>query len=141
MHTRMDAAGAVDAQNAPTAPWKTAQNAVSHSAHTHRRFRSEEEKKNKSKRRQPALHTKFQTVPPDPHQEEGSQSSSLERSDEALQHSAHFLGVGDQRFSLFDSDDFDSSTYLELRLKFVVRAVCVQEMVDVLTRVMAAEAL
>src|SRR5262245_17736741 len=31
----MDAAGAVDAQNAPTAPWKTAQNAVSHSAHTH----------------------------------------------------------------------------------------------------------
>ena len=35
MHRRMDAAGAVDAQNAPTAPWKTAQNAVSHSAHTH----------------------------------------------------------------------------------------------------------
>jgi hypothetical protein len=33
----MDAAGAVDAQNAPTAPWKTAQNAVSHSAHTHHR--------------------------------------------------------------------------------------------------------
>ena len=30
----MDAAGAVDAQNAPTAPWKTAQNAVSHSAHS-----------------------------------------------------------------------------------------------------------
>src|SRR5215510_3835094 len=38
MHERMDAAGAVDAQNAPTAPWKTAQNAVSHSAHTHHRF-------------------------------------------------------------------------------------------------------
>ena len=35
MRQRMDAAGAVDAQNAPTAPWKTAQNAVSHSAHTH----------------------------------------------------------------------------------------------------------
>ena len=33
-NARMDAAGAVDAQNAPTAPWKTAQNAVSHSAHT-----------------------------------------------------------------------------------------------------------
>jgi putative transposase len=32
--TAMDAAGAVDAQNAPTAPWKTAQNAVSHSAHS-----------------------------------------------------------------------------------------------------------
>jgi hypothetical protein len=31
----MDAAGAVDAQNAPTAPWKTAQTAVSHIAHTH----------------------------------------------------------------------------------------------------------
>jgi len=30
----VDAAGAVDAQNAPTAPWKTAQNAVSHSAHS-----------------------------------------------------------------------------------------------------------
>jgi hypothetical protein len=30
MPERMDAAGAVDAQNAPTAPWKTAQNAVSH---------------------------------------------------------------------------------------------------------------
>ena len=30
----VDAAGAVDAQNAPTAPWKTAQNAVSHSDHT-----------------------------------------------------------------------------------------------------------
>ena len=29
----VDAAGAVDAQNAPTAPWKTAQNAVSHSDH------------------------------------------------------------------------------------------------------------
>ena len=34
----MDAAGAVDAQNAPTAPWKTAQNAVSHSAHTQHLF-------------------------------------------------------------------------------------------------------
>jgi hypothetical protein len=31
---RVDAAGPVDAQNAPTGPWKTAQNAVSHSAHT-----------------------------------------------------------------------------------------------------------
>jgi hypothetical protein len=36
MHiARMDAAGAVDAEDAPTASWKTAQNAVSHSAHTH----------------------------------------------------------------------------------------------------------
>jgi hypothetical protein len=31
---RVDAAGPVDAQNAPTGPWKTAENAVSHSAHT-----------------------------------------------------------------------------------------------------------
>ena len=49
MNPRMDAAGAVDAQNASTAPWKTAQNAVSHSAHTHRRQR--------------ALHTKILTLP------------------------------------------------------------------------------
>jgi hypothetical protein len=32
----MDAAIPVDAKNAPTEIWKTAQNAVSHSAHTHR---------------------------------------------------------------------------------------------------------
>ena len=31
----MEAAGPVDAQNAPTAPWKTAQTAVSHSYHRH----------------------------------------------------------------------------------------------------------
>jgi hypothetical protein len=30
MHRRMDAAVTVDAQNAPTATWKTAQTAVSH---------------------------------------------------------------------------------------------------------------
>src|SRR5690348_4515597 len=64
MLPRMDAAGAVHAQNAPTAPWKTAYNAVSHSAHTHHRFRSEEKKEIRSKSRQPALHTKFRTVPP-----------------------------------------------------------------------------
>ena len=34
----MDAAVTVDAQNAPTATWKTAENAVSHSAHTHYRL-------------------------------------------------------------------------------------------------------
>jgi hypothetical protein len=38
MPRRIDAAGAVDA---PTAPWKTAQNAVSHSAHTPHRFLEE----------------------------------------------------------------------------------------------------
>jgi len=37
MNPRMDAAVSVDAQNAPTGTWKTAQNAVSHSAHTHHR--------------------------------------------------------------------------------------------------------
>jgi hypothetical protein len=31
----VDAAGAVDAKNAPTAPWTTAQNAVSHRYHRH----------------------------------------------------------------------------------------------------------
>jgi hypothetical protein len=49
---RMDAAVPVDAKNAPTGPWKTAQNAVSHSAHTHRR--------------QHALHTKNLTLPGKP---------------------------------------------------------------------------
>ena len=34
MHARMDAAVPADAQNAPTGTWKTAQSAVSHSAHT-----------------------------------------------------------------------------------------------------------
>src|SRR5262245_49531545 len=38
MPWRMDAAGPMDAQNASTGPWKTAQNAVSHSAHTHQRL-------------------------------------------------------------------------------------------------------
>jgi hypothetical protein len=38
MPPRMDAAVTVDAQNAPTATWKTAQNAVSHSAHRHHRL-------------------------------------------------------------------------------------------------------
>jgi hypothetical protein len=34
----MDAAIPVDAKNAPTGIWKTAQNAVSHSAHTRHRI-------------------------------------------------------------------------------------------------------
>jgi putative transposase len=38
MSVRMDAAVPVDAQTAPTGTWTTAQNAVSHSAHTHHRF-------------------------------------------------------------------------------------------------------
>jgi len=41
MNARMDAAVTVDAQNAPTATWKTAQHAVSHSAHTHHRLAHE----------------------------------------------------------------------------------------------------
>ncbi len=49
MHPRMDAAVPVDAQNAPTGTWKTAQNAVSHSAHTHRHLT--------------ALHTEILTLP------------------------------------------------------------------------------
>ena len=39
LRRRMDAAGPADAENAPTGPWKTAQNAVSHSVHTHHRHR------------------------------------------------------------------------------------------------------
>ena len=42
MRPRMDAVVPMDAQNAPTGPWKTAQNAVSHSVHTHHRFRDDE---------------------------------------------------------------------------------------------------
>jgi four helix bundle protein len=44
MQWRMDAAGAVDAQNAPTAPWKTAENAVSHSPHTRSSADNQEER-------------------------------------------------------------------------------------------------
>ena len=47
MQPRMDVAGAVDAQNAPTAPWIPAQNAVSHSAHTPPRFQGEEKARTK----------------------------------------------------------------------------------------------
>jgi hypothetical protein len=35
----MDPAVSMDAKNAPTETWKTAENAVSHSAHTHHRHR------------------------------------------------------------------------------------------------------
>jgi hypothetical protein len=38
----MDAAIPVDAKNAPTGIWKTAQTAVSHSAHTHHLLYDEE---------------------------------------------------------------------------------------------------
>src|SRR6185369_2350098 len=40
LHQRVDAAVPADAQNAPTGTWKTAQTAVSHSAHTHRHLTS-----------------------------------------------------------------------------------------------------
>src|SRR5512147_3252122 len=58
MPGRMDAAGAVDAQNAPTAPWKTAQTAVSHSAHTHHRWSGE-------RRREPAAGNRLTHEIPD----------------------------------------------------------------------------
>ena len=58
MTRRMDAAGPVDAQNAPTGPWKTAQTAVSHSAHTHSRSDGEDEINRP--------HTKFLTLPSRP---------------------------------------------------------------------------
>src|SRR5207302_10533301 len=39
----------VDAKNAPTRTWKTAQNAVSHSAHTHRRtYNGREDRRTKT---------------------------------------------------------------------------------------------
>jgi hypothetical protein len=62
MPTRMDAAAPVDTQNAPTATWKTAQNAVSHSAHTPHRL-SGEPKKNERQDANHASHTKFLTLP------------------------------------------------------------------------------
>ena len=43
----MDAAVPVDAENAPTSDWETAQNAVSHSAHTRYRFRERRTKADK----------------------------------------------------------------------------------------------
>jgi hypothetical protein len=55
MNARVDAAVPADAENAPTGTWKTAQNAVSHSAHTHHRAVREEEKGDLSFERQPAL--------------------------------------------------------------------------------------
>jgi hypothetical protein len=58
----MDAAVPVDAQNAPTATWKTAQNAVSHSAHTLHRVSGEPEKTEKLDVNH-APHTKFLTLP------------------------------------------------------------------------------
>jgi hypothetical protein len=59
MQRRVDAAVPVDAQNAPTGTWKTAQNAVSHSAHTHQSFVRREEKADH------ASHTEFLTLPRD----------------------------------------------------------------------------
>jgi hypothetical protein len=49
----MDAAGAVDAHCAPTAPWKTAQNAVSHSAHSHYRYSSKNDRTKSDRLSQP----------------------------------------------------------------------------------------
>ena len=63
MHGRMHAAGAVDAQNAPTAPWKTAQHAVSHSAHTLRRLVRRREQNEEKRDVHYASHTKFLTLP------------------------------------------------------------------------------
>jgi hypothetical protein len=51
----MDAAVPMDAQNAPTGTWKTAQNAVSHSAHTHHRVFWKKKEQERELRRQPRL--------------------------------------------------------------------------------------
>ena len=64
MHRRMDAAVPVDAENAPTATWKTAQNAVSHTAHTPHRLLSKGKKtENEHYRVNHASHTKILTLP------------------------------------------------------------------------------
>jgi transposase InsO family protein len=49
----MDAAGAVDAENAPTAPWKTAKSAVFHSAHSDPRYAFENDKTKNDRLSQP----------------------------------------------------------------------------------------
>ena len=58
MHPRMDAAVPAGAQNAPTATWKTANTAVSHSAHTQHSFVRREGTKDDH-----ASHTEFLTLP------------------------------------------------------------------------------
>jgi hypothetical protein len=63
MHTRLDAVGPVDAQNAPTEPWKTAQNAVSHSAHTPRVCQENRTASNEKHDVNHVSHTKFLTLP------------------------------------------------------------------------------
>jgi hypothetical protein len=57
MNSRMDAAGPADAKTASTGPWKTAQTAVSHSAHTPSRVYGEDEINRP--------HTKSLTLPAD----------------------------------------------------------------------------
>ena len=59
----MDAAVAVDAKNAPTATWKTAQRAVFHSAHTQYHLVDARRPESTALRRQPASHTKILTLP------------------------------------------------------------------------------
>src|SRR5258705_3718051 len=58
MNARVDAAVPADAENAPTGTWKTAQNAVSHSAHTHDRAGREEEKRRPKLRTSTRTHTR-----------------------------------------------------------------------------------
>src|SRR5918993_2904487 len=75
MPTPMDAAAPADAKNAPTGTWKTAQDAVSHSAHAHYSvvLRREERPCRSS-----ASHTEFLTLP-----KQVTHSPALER---AAQH-------------------------------------------------------
>ena len=60
----MDAVVLWTQRTRPTRTWKTAQHAVSHSAHTRViRFTKDEKIKDRARRRQPPLHTKFLTLP------------------------------------------------------------------------------
>jgi hypothetical protein len=63
MPRRVDAAVPADAENAPTGTWKTAENAVSHSAHTHHHLVGEETRKKRTYNVNPASHTKLLTLP------------------------------------------------------------------------------
>ena len=56
----MDPAVPMDAKNAPTGTWKTAEDAVSHSAHTHHR---PGERKPEELALNHVPHTKFLTLP------------------------------------------------------------------------------
>src|SRR5262245_29041359 len=102
MHPRMDAAVSVDAQNAPTNTWKTAQHAVSHSAHTLQRLVAEEDRRT-NYTVNTASHTKFLTLPA-PTRVRGSQrQTSVSSPRPASEDSHQQASGGSHRPALEDS--------------------------------------